>query len=253
MPLQALRHIADVGTGDTRPQVFVCDHGGVRELWVLKLMGLSVGELAADWIGSRLAQRVGVRCPPVEIAPVTPAVLLDAPAELRAWARPGPAFASRLIEPVRAGLTDADLASVPAADLGKMYALDAWLEVLDRRKPDGIWNALKDESDGSLVVLDFGKSLSPCLQFVIGGGDDLIEPAYPAAVLAAADINAALDLCATIESVSQTEVERIVAEMPADWASDATRLRIVRFLVERAGRIRELCHRSLGERRDRAE
>jgi hypothetical protein len=150
-------------------------------------------------------------------------------------------------------LTDADLCTFPGADLGRMYALDAWLEVLDRRKPDGIWNALKSHDEGSLIVLDFGKSLLPCLHFVIGAGDDVIEPNHPAEVRQTADLPAALDLCATIESVSQAEIEQIVAEIPAEWVPDATRPRIVRFLVERAGRVRDLCRRSLGGRSDHAE
>jgi hypothetical protein len=246
MTLDALYHLDDIGTGDTRPQVFMCDRDGVHEPWVLKLAGLSASELAADWIGSRLAHRLGLRSPVVALASVSPAALLSAPPDIQAWARPGPAFASKLVASATAGLTDTDLARMPAADLGAMYALDAWLEVLDRRKPDGIWNALRDGGDGGLVVLDFGKSLSPCLQVLFGAGDELVEPDYPTDVRQAADVSAALRVCATIEVMPRAEVEQIVASVPGEWLADALRPRVARFLMERAGRVRELCLRALG-------
>ena len=246
MTLDAIYHLDDIGTGDTRPQLFMCDRDGVHEQWVLKLSGLSAGELAADWIGSLFAQRVGLRCPAVAIAQVSPVALSTAPADVQAWARPGPAFASRLVEQAIAGLSDADILTVPAEDLGGMYALDASLEVLDRRKPDGIWNALKDSTDGRLVVLDFGKSLSPCLHIVLGADDDLIAPDYPPDVRRAADLAAAVRVCATIESIEPAEIEQIVASVPGEWLADAPRQRVVRFLTERAGPVRELCLRALG-------
>lgn len=31
-----------------------------------------------------------------------------------------------------------------ASEIAKLYVLDSWLEVLDRRKPDGTWNLLID-------------------------------------------------------------------------------------------------------------
>ncbi|MFN8557450.1 MAG: hypothetical protein U0531_08890 [Dehalococcoidia bacterium] len=49
-----------------------------------------------------------------------------------------------------------------------MYALDTWLETLDRRRPDGIWNALIDLNDGGLAVIDFGKCLTPCFAVILG-------------------------------------------------------------------------------------
>ena len=246
VPLEAVFHLADIGTGDTRPQIFVCDNAGEQQRWALKLMGLSAGELAADLIGSMLAQGLGLPSPPVAVAQVSSAALRTSPPDVQQWARPGPAFASRWLQGVVSGLTDASVAALPAADLGRMYALDAWLEVLDRRKPDGIWNVLQAAEDGSLIVLDYGKSLTPCLQFVIGGSDEVLEPAYPASVRRAASLPDALEACDTIESVTRDELERIVAEVPDAWITDETRSKVVRFLADRAGRVREVCGRSLG-------
>lgn len=246
VPLEAIKHLTDIGTGDTRPQLFLCDRDGEHEQWVLKHMGLSSGELAADLIGSLLALKLGIHCPAVEIANVTAAALLTAPPAVQAWARPGPAFASKLVERVFSGLSDADVVERAPADLGRMYALDAWLEVLDRRKPDGIWNVLEDMSDNSLIVLDFGKSLSPCLQTVIGGADQVIEPDYPQTVRQAASLTDALRVCDTIESVSRADLVDLLASVPDAWVTDEVRSKVVRFLLERAEHVRAVCLRSLG-------
>jgi hypothetical protein len=246
VPLEALNHRRDIGTGDTRPQLFLCDNDGRHEFWVLKLMGLANAELAADWIGSLLAHRLGVPCPEVAIASVTTEALATAPEAVRGWARPGPAFASALVEPAVSGLTDPDLVEFPTEVLGAMYALDVWLEVLDRRKPDGVWNVLEDKRDGSLVVLDFGKSLTPCFEYVIGGDDDPILPPYPPLVRRAASLPAALETCASIETLDDNDIEETVASVPIAWLEVGIRERINRFLRRRAGLVRGLCERGLG-------
>jgi hypothetical protein len=247
VPLEALNHRRDIGTGDTRPQLFLCDHDGRHEYWVLKLMGLATAELAADWIGSILAHRLGVPCPAVAIASVTAEALATAPEAVQGWARPGPAFASALVEPAESGLEDPKLVEFPAEALGAMYALDAWLEVLDRRKPDGVWNVLEDKRDGSLIVLDFGKSLTPCFGFVIGSGDEPVPPAYPPLVRRAASLEAALEMCAAIERLDDNDIEEIVSSVPTAWLDVATREKIGRFLRRRAGLVRGLCERWLAE------
>lgn len=63
VPLEAVSHLADIGTGDTRPQIFLYDSGGEQQRWALNLMGLSSGELAVELIGSLLALRLGLPNP----------------------------------------------------------------------------------------------------------------------------------------------------------------------------------------------
>lgn len=247
MTLIAIRHIREIGTGDTRPQLFLCEHDGRREYWVLKLMGLANAELAAAWIGSQLARRVGIPGPGVALASVPATALGDAPEAVRRWAQPGPAFGSAYIEPVDAGLIDADLPRFSAATLGAMYAVDAWLEVPDRRKPDGIWNVLQDLRVGSLAVLDYGKRLMPCLGFVLGASDVLLPPDYPAAVRRVASLEAAVETCARMEAISDTEIEMIVAGVPEAWLTEGQRRKIAPFLRGRVERVRAVCERWLGE------
>jgi hypothetical protein len=57
---------------------------------------------------------------------------------------------------------------------------------------------------------------------------------------------AAIDRCATLEPASRAEIERIVADVPDAWVTDEARSKIVRFLADRAGRVREVCGRCLG-------
>ena len=97
MSLVAFNFLRDMGAGgDTRPQLFECDHDGVIERWVLKLAGSVAppAELAADWLGALLAHRIGIPTPEVAIAEVDAESLATAPESVRAWGRPGAAFAS---------------------------------------------------------------------------------------------------------------------------------------------------------------
>lgn len=246
MTLIARNHRADLGGGDTRPQLFRCDRDGVREDWVLKLMGRANAELAADWIGSSLAGALGLRCPDVDIAIVPEDAIATLPADVRSWARPGPAFASRFLGRVTSGLVDPDISHHPRDVLGGVYALDLWLEVLDRRRPDGTWNLLEDLTDGSLWVMDFGKSLTPCLHVMFGAADAVTPPAISGAILSAFALSGALDVCTMIENMSEETIATTVAAVPSEWLDGGVRQRIVRFLQTRAGQVRAACERTLG-------
>ena len=80
----------------------------------------------------------------------------------------------------------------------------------------------------------------------VGGADDVLEPAYPAPVRRAASLSDALHACDTIELVTREEIERIVAIVPDAWITGEARSKVVRFLTERARRVRDVCAGSLG-------
>ena len=245
--LEARNHLLDVGTGDTRPQLFSCYNGNVLERWVLKLMDGAVAELAADWIGSLLAHRVGLYCPSVDVASVSAEALSTAPPGVQAWARPGPAFASKELRNCKPIDSEYELVSMARRDdgaaetLGRLYALDAWLDVLDRQKPDGSWNLLRDNSTGDLCVIDFGKSLTSCLLPVLGTVSPPIDPPYPTGAKLVADGRAALMACATIESIGSTELEEMISSVPSAWVDVSTRPKVADFLCERAALVRDSC------------
>lgn len=244
MTLTAVNWRYDFGTGDARPQLFDCLNDGRMEPWVLKLMGAANGELAADWIGSLLAHRVGVHCPDVDIVDVSPEALALARDRLPPWAVAGPAFASRYF--VNGSPAQSDAAFLRLAtpqDIGALYALDSWLDVLDRRRPDGVWNVLFDKQNRALIVLDFGKGLTSALFPVLGGTGLEVPAAYPSHVTATADVSAALDVCARIEDITPDELARLVASVPSAWLEDSVRPRIVATLQTRARSVRGWCEK----------
>lgn len=247
--LEARNHLRDIGTGDTRPQVFSCQNGITLERWVLKLMNGAVAELAADWIGSLLPHRLGIPCPAVNIVRVPAEALLTAPPDVRNRAKPGPAFASREMVSTKAIDSERELVDIArrdsgaAADLGSLYALDTWIEVLDRQKPDGSWNLLRDNESGGLYVIDFGKGLTSCIHVMLGGEPSSITPPYPESIRLVADGRAARATCNVIETISESELNAIVSSVPSLWLGEQARTRIVKFLISRTSDVRNVCQR----------
>jgi hypothetical protein len=238
--LEAIAHRLDFGKGHMQPQRFVCLRDGIREDWVLKLMGKSNGELAADWIGSALATHLDVPCPQPDIANVSAEALETAPTTIKEWAVPGPAFATKYI---RAGDVDSwpQLSRMPIPSLAMLVALDTWLEVLDRRKPEGDWNLIIDSADGRPLVLDFGKSLTPCLYHILGTPDGIPLEGHPA--LIHLDVAPHLpDACLAIEGLAEEEVKAIVMSCPQEWISEQAKLCAIEFLLSRQARMYELCN-----------
>ena len=246
MDLEAVNWLHDYGTGDTRPQLFQCRRSGRTDgqRWVLKLMGKADKELAADWVGSVLAHRLGLHTPEVAVADVTREALMTAPDDIRSWAQSGPAFATRELADATAVSSNSDvIAAGSPKDLGMMYALDAWLDVVDRRKPDGVWNILIDTASGRLHVLDFGKGLA---SFMFGTAEPTCDPLYPASVMFAASMATALTTCDAIEAITEQDLAEIVSSIPVAWLSTSQRSNLVPFLTSRIGCVREACWR-LGE------
>ena len=243
--LTAENHVHDYEMGQNKPQAFWCvDDEGNRARWVLKLMGSSVAELAADYAGSYLAHRLELRCPQFDVAGVTREALQTAPDHVQAWAHVGPAFASRELIHSQSGLTDDDIAAKCEPEmLGAMFALDAWLDVLDRKNAN-IWNALLETDDSRIYVIDYGKGLTPCLQKLLERPTDMSlvqAPKYPGSIRLLASLDAARAACATIEGLGRVELRELANSIPADWMSQDSRGCIVEFLTLRQEHVRAVC------------
>lgn len=177
------------------PQVFSCaadDRPDARSEWVLKLMGKNNGELIGDWVGCLLAQALGLRAPMVDIADVDVAALQTTPRSVSAWAKPGPAFASRYMGDSQNVPSDKAVLDLCSGDfIGALYAVDTWLEVLDRKKPDGTWNLLRRNAanDSNPYVIDFGKCMAECLFSGPVRAPETMRPVhYPALIRHAASL-----------------------------------------------------------------
>lgn len=245
MPLEAINHLHDYGSGDTHPQLFECRNDGARERWVLKLMGRANAELAADWIGSLLAHRLQLPCPEVRIANVSTGAFETLPPHLRHSAQPGPAFASREVSP--ASPIDSTAALLDAIDgelLARLYVLDRWLEVLDRYRPDGSWNLLRQPA--GLAVIDFGKALSSCFVRLLGPPSGNPVGRYPNSVTIQFPTDVIAQTCANIRATSDDELAALVASVPPQWLSAEQKTCALALLLERRGRIEALCEQDLG-------
>lgn len=132
--------------------------------------------LCADWVGTKLAGMVGVRVIECTLVRVSLEALLTMPTESegRLWARVGMAFGSLyLVESTNVVGLRAILEVASPGELARIAVVDTWLDVLDRRKPQGgTWNLLIDTADqrGKLRVIDFGLELTEILGPPVLGG-----------------------------------------------------------------------------------
>jgi len=140
------------------------------------------------------------------------------------------------------------IALATPAELARLVALDTWLEVLDRRKPDGVWNLLIDNSNvpSRLVVIDYGFSLSGPLHpgGMLGGGE--ITPQFPKELrlaLSEPDMDGA---CDEISTINPADLQTLVQSFPADWGiADDTRQAILNYLTSRRADLKPCLRRAL--------
>jgi len=236
--------------GSAQPQVFLCRRRTLvpasqaasleaDEHWVLKLMGSVPSiELAADGVGSCFAKMLGVPCPCAEVCEVDLDALTTAPADVRVWAQPGPAFASEWLVNTKNPASLYDLSRVSNSALfARLHVLDAWLEVLDRRKPDGSWNLLIDTttSSGTFVAIDFGKSLTPCFGQVISGAQWIDN--FPAELR---ELKASTELAEGLRLLSDmldADISSVVDAIPAAWINEKQRQAVRQFLLDRRPKV----------------
>lgn len=217
-----------LGGGETQPQVFECSDD---QEWVVKLPGNphGVSGLCADWLGTMIAALVDVPVIECSLVEVVDDALATMPrgSTARAWAQPGVAFGSRyVIDSKNVTGQDVIMGLASSLDLARIVATDTWLDVLDRRKPQGQWNLLllTGEEDNRLVTIDYGLALGELLGPPILGrvSMDARCPEEWRPHLRGED----LDLAASaIKSVARTDLESLVSTVPSSWQSALPRWR----------------------------
>lgn len=248
MPLIARSHLKRLGKSAMEPQIFVCavdDPPDAAGEWVLKLMGRGNSELIGDWVGCLLAKALNLPTPVVDIADVSAEAIATCPDDVQSWALPGPAFASGYLSDTQGIPSDRAAVDLCSSEfLGSLYAVDTWLEVLDRKKPEGTWNLLRRnaEDDSNAYVIDFGKCMAECLFPPVLAPGTMFPPAYPPLVRQAASLDAALATSLAIERVADDFVDEVVGSIPSAWlADDQLRGKIASFLTTRRTRVSEAC------------
>lgn len=248
MTLTARAYLRSLGQSAMQPIVFRCMSDDAPQRpgeWVLKLMGKNRPELIGDWVGCLLAAHLRLPTPEVDIADVDQEAIETCPRGITSWARPGPAFASRYVGDSQDVPNDRAVVNLCSGEfLGGLYAMDTWLEVLDRKKPEGNWNLIRRnaEGDSQAYAIDFGKCMAECLFPPLLDPNTIATPSYPIVVRQAAFTSAAISKAKEIADLSATVIDEVVASIPAVWIDDESGRECIReFLRRRQLKIVDAC------------
>ena len=131
------------------------------------------------------------------------------------------------------------------AQLGRLLILDTWIDVLDRRKPDGTWNILIDQSTSrpSFVAIDQGLSLSESLRprGAVVVGDPGISLRFPQELLPYVDWNEAHSALQAVEALPSEQLRRLLDSLPPEWdISSDDKANVIEYLFERRPAVRQL-------------
>lgn len=245
-PMEILSHLRshDSSTGPILVETVAGD------AWV-KAIGNPEGEhaLVCEWIGTSLARLLGLRTFHFHLLPVDDVIPLPL-GRGGGFARPGPAFATRVEEGRPWGGTAEGLRHVRnRADLSAMIVFDTFVRNRDRWAEDRTPNYdnvfLSSEGTAGeeldLVVMDHthclvngGEITAPALRRAV---DDVgVYGAFPA-------FRPFWEEAATeafqeqLAKLSRRDVSRIVTQVPREWALESTlHTPLVDFIMTRAGR-----------------
>ena len=215
----------------------------------VKLRGNKEGPhvLVCEFVGTRLAAQLGL--PTFEHTTMhydgTPAI--EFPSGNQAGI--GTAWITRREEGIAwSGNTDDLRLLANLSDLALLVAVDQWTRNCDRYRPEplrvnrnNVFFSRADAPEGRfrLIAMDFthaftcGSPLSPALAHIGRVQDEMRFGLFPefAAVIQREQATTA---AATLRSVSDADIMRIVNEVPSDWDLDApTRTAMIRFLSQR--------------------
>jgi len=122
------------------------------ERWVLKYLRNRQGDpiLANEWLGHPVQRYMGIESPDVAIINISPDFIKSAeltnPAFAELMVKPGPAFASKVVENAVSPGNDANIVNL--RDFGKTLVSDAFLFNFDGAQP--VFDAVKASGKGAL-------------------------------------------------------------------------------------------------------
>lgn len=213
--------------------LFECSDG---QMWVIKLATnphQRIQALVGDWIGTCLA--IHLKLPTLEptIVRVEQAAIdTIRDSDVRVWARPCHAFATRYLEETSQILQGQEIVSRWSEDnLARLVVLDTWLDVIDRKRPIG-WNFLRNTETNGIIVMDFGMAFSTVFGVPLLGGDPLqimMPDEFRPFVSPAMLVQGAQDA----SSISDSMLKELVGSLPETWVSEERRAILLTFLTER--------------------
>lgn len=236
----ATNHLFNLGTGLSRPQVFECSDDIDR---VVKLRGLcDDSSLASDWMGALLAVDLNILTPSPSLVQVGDDAIRTMPAELAETAKPGLAYGNSYILQASNVLgMEGLLACANAGELlGRLVALDTWIETEDRMTPEFGRNLLidRDGPDPLLLAIDFGMCFSRALRVILGGADRGLRLVMHPSLLTLIDEAALNAAVSRIEEMSDAEIITVVNSTPDEWLSDSTKGRVAAALMKARHEVR---------------
>lgn len=220
--IEARNYRRSYSGGDSKPQLFQCSDGSE---WVLKLIGNPQGvrPLAADWVGSVIAAQLGIPIPEPKIVDVGAEALSTAPEDIRLWAKPGPAFGSKLVRESINVLGPAQLTLCSnLSHMGRVAVLDTWIDVPDRKKPDGYWNLLIETShhgQPTFLAIDQGLAFGNCLYPIAAPPppDSTVPVRLPEELHPFLDRQEANEALRQMNLISSNELTALLDSLPLEW------------------------------------
>lgn len=237
--MRAANHLGVLGGGQSEPHLFADENG---EVWVVKLPGNPFeSQLGTDYLGLQLAPFLGVPVP--ESRPIT--VDEESLATMQArpsWAREGLGLATRYFRGVE-NVTPMALADGHET-LSRLIVLDAWLETLDRKRPDGQWNLLRlTGPDVRYLAIDFGMSMQHRALLGSIATANPLPPGYPEELIAAADLRGVQTAMFELAAISDEVIQTTIESVPSAMMNPSDQRGILEFLVQRR---RAVCSLSAG-------
>jgi|GEM_PF-5765207 len=248
----AVRYLAAVGRGATRPHLFLCDDGCS---YVVKTFVNPQGPrmIPNEWIAYRLGKLLDLPIPEARLVRIPQAVAKSAPqpANPAAFAGPGPHFGSRFDRHTIAEPTPTQLAACNNLDrTADMIVFDNWIKNWDRAWRRGKNILIQRGRTSRLVLIDHGGAFTGTMwnpytllldnlkrtvywgenyrQFVkyIDGPDPLGRPLQ------------------AVEELPNDVIREAVSGLPESWGVNrAESEALARYLIERKRMLRQMVRR----------
>ncbi len=238
----------------SKPQRVECND---RNLWVCKLANaaganqnaFNLAGMAIDFFGNLLATEMGVQCSNVGLVHFSEQFVALTP-QLSGFIH-GLALGSQYLGLIAPVTSASDVLRSRNKDhVAGILAVDLWLNNWDRSGNQGNTCIVQQGTSVCVIPIDYGVSftrrgqlfrssdLGPMSNEWLDLEAELKAPVYAALAPAIEGTDPFGEVLAKIEVVSQSELNDIWGEVPAEWLSETDRTSINSYLLGRASSVR---------------